>query len=89
MAAVLVADVEPFPERYAGDPRFLETQVMVLSEAVPAGYWVSVGTAPHAEVVQVSSCDFTAPFYSCKLATRLASPHSAGEPVTPIPDLTD
>jgi hypothetical protein len=89
MAPVLVTDVQPFPEKYDDDPRFLDKWMVVITEAVPAGYWISVGSPPNAEVVQVSSCERAAAHYVCKLATRLGSPHSAGEPITVIPDLTD
>jgi hypothetical protein len=89
MAPQLVSDVEPFPEKYEGDPRLHDKWVMIITERVPAGWWISVGSAPNSEMAQVDTCESAPPYYVCKLATRLASPHAAGEPVMVIGELPD
>ncbi|MBF9067205.1 hypothetical protein [Streptacidiphilus fuscans] len=89
MAPTLVSDVQPVPEKYEDDPRFHAPRVLVITEPVPAGWWISVGSSPDTEVVQIDTCEFAEPHYLCRLATPLAKPHAAGEPVGVIGELPD
>jgi hypothetical protein len=88
MAPRLVSDVKPFLEETQTDPRH-HTWVLTITEPVPVGWWISVGTAHNTEVAQVDSCDLADPYYVCRLATRLAHPHAAGEAVSVIGELPD
>ncbi|WP_042382411.1 hypothetical protein [Streptacidiphilus melanogenes] len=88
MASRLVSDVKAFPEETETDPRH-HMWVLTLTEQVPVGWWISVGSGHNTEVAQVDACDRADPYYVCRLATRLANPHEAGEAVTVIGELPD
>ncbi|WP_042370964.1 hypothetical protein [Streptacidiphilus neutrinimicus] len=88
MAARLVTDVHPFPEETDTDPRH-HMWVLTVTEPVPVGWWISVGSGHNTEVAQVDACDLADPYYVCRLATRLANEHKAGEDVTVIGELPD
>lgn len=88
MAARLVDDVKPFSAEIETDPRH-HTWILTITEPVPVGWWISVGSAHNTEVAQVETCDLAGSFYVCRLATRLAKAHEAGEAVTVIGELPD
>jgi hypothetical protein len=88
MAPSLVRDVKPFLEGTDTDPRH-HMWILTITEPVPVGWWISVGSADNTEVAQVDACDLADPYYVCRLATRLTQSHAAGEAVTVIGELPD
>ncbi|WP_037606245.1 hypothetical protein [Streptacidiphilus rugosus] len=88
MPPTLVRDVQPFLEETDTDPRH-HMWILTITEPVPAGWWISVGSEHQAEVAQVDACDRADPYYVCRLATRITQPHAAGEVVTVIGELPD